>query len=361
MMIIRAILLFLSVAALAPAPATANPWLDRTFLNIAHRGGRAEAPEHTMYAYEAALEKGVTALEVDVYMSSDGVLVVHHDSTVDRVTDGSGAVGSMTLAQLKALDNAYWFAPICGGNCQGQPPAEYVFRGVATGDALPPPGYAANDFRILTMREVLERFPDVLMSIEIKGSTPASVPAAEELAALLAEFGRTSDVMIASFDDATTAAFKAVAPEVHTTPGLNEIVAFVGTPGPMPDHRALQVPRSFQGTLVPPLVVAPAHANDLAVYVFIDPGEETEAVYNELIDAGVDGIITDNPTALQAVIEQRSVGFHPSRPLPVQVGKAVGEGSLEDRGQGGLRAADRAARGDRRCALGHAQRRGPRR
>jgi glycerophosphoryl diester phosphodiesterase len=311
------IVLFGALFTLPAAEASAqgnNPWLQRRVLNIAHRGGRAEAPEHTLYAYTVALPKGVNTLEVDVRRTVDGVLVVHHDSTVNRVTDGTGAIDTMTLAQVKALDNAYWFAPVCSGNCQGQPPDAYPFRGVATGATPPPAGFAASDFQIATVREVLETFPGVLMSIEIKGQAPDSVPAAEETADLLREFGRITDVLVASFDDATLAAFKARDAEIHTTPGEDFILDFVFNPGPVADHVAFQIPRTFQGAPVVDLVVPPAHANGLAVYVFIDPGEETPAIYNELIDSGVDGIITDRPTDLQQVLEDRGVVFQESVP-----------------------------------------------
>ena len=135
------LLVGLTSMTLAPWAASAqgeNPWLERRVLNMAHRGGRAEAPEHTLFAYKVALPKLVTLLEVDVYLSADGVLVVHHDDTVDRVTDGTGPVSSFTLAELKTLDNAYWYASVCEGRCSGQPPEDYDFRGVATGEAPPP-------------------------------------------------------------------------------------------------------------------------------------------------------------------------------------------------------------------------------
>ena len=286
-------------ASLAQGDET-NPWLSRRVLNMAHRGGRAEAPEHTLYAYKVALPKGVNALEIDVQRTADGVLVVHHDSTVDRVTDGTGQIGTMTLAELKALDNAYWF----------DPGSSYPFRGVATGDQPPPFGFTAEDFQIVTMRAVLEAFPNVLMSIEIKGEAPASVPAAEQLADLLGEFGRVGDTIVASFDDATIAAFKARDPTLHTTPGLQAVVDFVLGGQPLIGHVALQIPRTFEGLLVPtPDVVTTVHANDLSVYVFISLSEETSEVYNELIDAGVDGIITDRPTDLQVVLEQRGLVY----------------------------------------------------
>jgi glycerophosphoryl diester phosphodiesterase len=294
----------LSILAPTPGLAQDNPWMLRRVLNMAHRGGRVEAPEHTLYAYKVALPKGVNTLEIDVQRTADGVLVCHHDSTVDRVTNGTGRIDEMTLAELKALDNAYWF----------DSGSSYPFRGVATGGQPPPPGFTAEDFQIATMREVLEIFPNVLMSIEIKGEAPASVPAAEQLADLLGEFGRVGDAMVASFDDATIAAFKARDPTLHTTPGLAEMVdwALVSGPYPLPHHVALQVPRIYDPLelLVPtPELVATAHSFDLAVYVFISLSEETTEIYNELIDAGVDGIITDRPTDLQVVLEARGLVY----------------------------------------------------
>ena len=277
-----------------------NPWLARRVLNMAHRGGRAEAPEHTLYAYKVALPKGVNTLEIDVQRTADGVLVVHHDSSVNRVTDGTGQIDEMTLAELRALDNAYWF----------DPGSSYPFRGVATGDQPPPFGFSAEDFQIATMREVLEAFPNVLMSIEIKGEAPDSVPAAEQLADLLGEFGRVGDTLVASFDDATIAAFKARDPTLHSTPGLDAMVDFVISGVPLSGHVAIQIPRIFEELLVPsPELVSTVHANDLAVYVFISLSEETTEVYNELIDAGVDGIITDRPTDLQLILEQRGLVY----------------------------------------------------
>jgi len=298
-----------------------NPWLARRFLNIAHRGGRFEAPEHTTYAYRRALHVGTTVLEIDVHLSADGVLVVSHDATVDRVTSGSGEVGSFTVAELKALDAAYWFSSLCEGTCRNHPDEDYDFRGVATGDVSPPAGFAASDFQIPTMREVLETFPGILMSIEIKGEAPASVPAAEALADLLTEFGRMSDVMIASFDPATTAAFKARAPMIHTTPAEDEILSFLADPESLGDHVAFQVPRTFSSILVAPLLIPPATANGLPVIFFLDRDEETADVYHELIDAGAGGIITDRPSALQAVLDSRRVGY--AYPQPLQTKHAV--------------------------------------
>ncbi len=70
----------------------------------AHRGASAEFPENTLAAFRRALELAVEAIELDVHLSADGVPVVIHDQTVDRTTDGSGAVHEMTVVELQALD-----------------------------------------------------------------------------------------------------------------------------------------------------------------------------------------------------------------------------------------------------------------
>ena len=71
---------------------------------IAHRGGPAYAPENTLTAFEKAIDQGVDWLELDVQMTQDGELVVIHDETVDRTTDGAGAVAELTLEQIRLLD-----------------------------------------------------------------------------------------------------------------------------------------------------------------------------------------------------------------------------------------------------------------
>ena len=77
------------------------------FLVIAHRGGRALGPEHTLQTFRRAVDLGVDVLEMDVRLSADGELVLHHDRTVDQTTDGSGPVESLTRAQLQSLDAGY--------------------------------------------------------------------------------------------------------------------------------------------------------------------------------------------------------------------------------------------------------------
>ena len=76
---------------------------------IAHRGASSYAPENTLAAFDLALEMGVTHLELDVHATDDGRLVVIHDDTVDRTTNGSGPVAGHTLSSLMALDAGSWF------------------------------------------------------------------------------------------------------------------------------------------------------------------------------------------------------------------------------------------------------------
>ena len=240
-----------------------NPWLERRVLNIAHRGGADELPENTLYAFSESNALGVDMLESDIYRTADGELVVNHDATVDRTTNGSGAIADMTLAELQSLDAAHWYVP-GRGSPKDAAPDDYVFRGMATGETplteeLEEAGYAPQDFRIPTLREVLERFPDV-----------HTAPALAETAAL-----KTASMAVA--------------------PGL-----------PHPLHRVYQVPIALGVTVVDADFVADAHANGMAVHVWTVDDEE-EMRY--LIDIGVDGIMTDRPSLLESVIQDMGVAY----------------------------------------------------
>ena len=295
-------------AATAQTPLADNPWTERRILNIAHQGGEIEAPSNTLYALKTAKSKGAEVLEIDVHATADRELVVIHDDTVDRTTNGSGRVDSMTLEQIKQLDAAHWFVPDCG-TCHGEPDSAYALRGYATGERKlngRMKDYAPNDFTVPTLREVLETFPDDFVNIEIKSTAPQTAPYEKELAALLAEFGRTDDTIVVSFLDHAVEAFKVHAPEVHTATATGETAAFWASaqgplPGaPNPRYQALQVPMELNGIpVVTPEFVEKAHANGLAVHVWtINDRAQMEA----LVGMGVDGIMTDRPTLLEDVL-----------------------------------------------------------
>jgi glycerophosphoryl diester phosphodiesterase len=310
----RSIVILAALAVLlVPPAAQANPWLEHRDLNIAHQGGEIEAPSNTLFALKTAKAKGADVLEIDVHMTRDGEIVVLHDATVDRTTDGSGQVDEMTLEEVQALDAAHWFVPGCG-TCHGRPGAEYAYRGYATGDRKLPSklrkrGFRPSDFTIPTLRHVLATFPDELINIEIKATAPVTVPYERELAALLAEFGRGEDTIVVSFTDNATEAFKLFAPGVSTAVGTAQAAAFWASaqgplPGaPNPRHHALQVPVELNGvTVVTPEFVRRAHANGLAVHVWtINERDDMEW----LLDIGVDGVMTDRPTLLEQVLAER--------------------------------------------------------
>jgi glycerophosphoryl diester phosphodiesterase len=312
-------LLLASFAVSGPADAgVASEWMQRRVLNISHQGGEIEAPSNTMFAFKTSVAKGADVLELDVHATSDRELVVIHDATVDRTTGGTGRIDAMTLDEIHALDASYWFVPGCG-TCADEAESRYAYRGFATGDRVIPKSlrrFAPADFGIPTLRAVLEAFPNMLINIEIKATAPDTQPYEQELANLLAEFGRGSDTIVVSFLDHAVEAFKAFNSDVDTAAGTGQTGLFWATtqgplPGaPNPRHQALQVPIVFEGvTVVTPEFVEKAHANDLAVHVWtIDDVETMEW----LIEIGVDGIMTNRPRLLEAVLARTGVRYSPT-------------------------------------------------
>ena len=297
-----------------------NPWLDRRILNIAHQGGEHEAPSNTMFAFKEAVRKGADVLEMDVQLTKDGEIVVFHDRTVgNRTNSPDRAVNDMTLAEVQALDAA----------------ADWPeHRGKAATDP---------DFRIPTLRAVLEEFPTELINIEIKGLAPDStdqgwqtgqaegknqaLETAVALAKLLREYKRDDDVIVVSFSEMAMQRFKAEAPEIHTAAGLEGAAAFYGSsagPAPgatNPEHVALQVPEYFEQNgqsiqVVTKDFVDNAHANGMAVHVWLNgrPTENDET-YDRLVDMGVDGIMTDQPTGLESNLRRNGRAEDKPRPF----------------------------------------------
>src|SRR5207237_4146666 len=114
-------LVMLGLAAV-PAHGARNLWRQVPTWNIAHQGGEDEFPSNTLYAFRKALAAGANMLELDIGVTKDGQVVVMHDTTVDRTTNGRGTIASKTLRQIEKLDGAYWFTP-SGSNhyLHGQP------------------------------------------------------------------------------------------------------------------------------------------------------------------------------------------------------------------------------------------------
>ncbi|MCF6286626.1 MAG: glycerophosphodiester phosphodiesterase [Candidatus Hydrogenedentes bacterium] len=168
----------------------ASAWA-RPMLLGAHRGGKGEWPENTVLAFsEAATQYPDILLEGDLQLSKDGVVVVIHDRTVDRTTNGSGTVQELTLAQLKALDAGYHFSSDGGKT--------YPYRG--TGITIP------------TLDEILQAMPKNRALFELKdgeGLVAKVVP-------LLRKHGAADRILIASFKPELMAAMREQMPEIAT-------------------------------------------------------------------------------------------------------------------------------------------------
>ncbi|MFK8018502.1 MAG: glycerophosphodiester phosphodiesterase family protein [Pseudomonadales bacterium] len=296
--------------------AQPNRWrvIDGDPLNYAHRGGVIDFPENTLYAYAEVALAGADVLEMDVYQAADNELVILHDLDVDRTTNGTGNVVDLSLAELQSLDAAYWFVPGVG-TPHDRPAADYIFRGIATGDKPPPAGYSAEDFRIPTLEQALQRFSANLINVELKPDLDGDGDYELQIATLLQRYGRFNDLIAASFVDEAANNFKAVSPCVHTSVPLDQGTAIVlGALGPaamppVPEHVAFQVPpdtsqisqipEDFFLEVVTPDFISDAHAVNLAVQVWtVNTCEEML----RMIDLGVDAIMTDRPILLEDIL-----------------------------------------------------------
>ncbi len=160
----------------------------------AHRGGAGLAPENTLAAFRKALDLGVEAMEMDLHVSRDGEIVVIHDETLDRTTDGQGSVADLSLDELKRWDAGGKFAP--------------AFRGE----------------RIPTMREVIELVRTsgntrIRLILEIKfgkGQEGKPEDFEERVLAILRETGFLERVKVVSFHHPTLAKMKSLAPSIRT-------------------------------------------------------------------------------------------------------------------------------------------------
>lgn len=248
---------------------------------LAHQGGYGLWPSNTLYAFRRAARAGADVLELDVHESADGAIVVIHDDTVDRTTDGTGAVSEMTLEQLQQLDAGYRWTP------EGTGSFPYRDQGIT----------------IPTLHEVFDAFPGMPVNIEIK---PDSAAVAQHLCRLIREDGVEDGVMVVSFHPAAIRAFRRACPEVATAadPGETRAIYVLARArlGALysPPMDALQVPET-QGslTVVTPHFVRAAHARGVRVDVWTVNDTET---MRRLLDMGVDGLITDRPDRALALL-----------------------------------------------------------
>ncbi len=193
-----------------------SEWLARRVIAFAHQGGSFESPSSTLAAIEHALDVGASGIELDVHATKDRHIVVCHDATIDRTTHHRGAIADMTLAELRQVDNAYWW--IDGDVVTpGRSDEEYRYRGRAPMDPR---------FGVATLADVASAFPGVLLNLDIKGTTPLVEPYEELLAQEIVHLDLRDRVIVASFRDAAIQNFRRYAPGVPTSAATDETASF---------------------------------------------------------------------------------------------------------------------------------------
>jgi glycerophosphoryl diester phosphodiesterase len=255
-----------------------NPLLDLAARPvIAHRGSSAEAPENTLPAFEAAVQRGADALEFDIRLTADGAPVVIHDDTLDRTTDRSGLVRSHTLAELRSADAGAKFTTDGG--------LSFPYRG--------------RDTRIPTLGEVLWAFPRMPVLLEIK-----EPEAQEAVRKVLIQEDAADRCVVASEHQAALRVFDE--PPFARGASGTEVAAlyratfrrvgFLGTLPPAVGYRLLSVPERHRGLTVPtPRFVAAARALGCPVHVWT---VDRPAAAQRLWRYGVAGIVTNAPRSI---------------------------------------------------------------
>jgi glycerophosphoryl diester phosphodiesterase len=246
-------------------------------LVIAHQGGDGVWPGESMLAFDESVKLGVDMLEADIHMTRDGVLVLLHDETVDRTTDGSGLIKEMTLDQIKALDAAYDWSPDGGKT--------FPYRGQGV--------------QIATVEELFTAHGNVPMVLEIKQAQPSI---AGPLCDLLKSHDMQDKLIVGSFSEESVDDFRRVCPEVATSAAEDEVrtffimnTLFLGG-AYTPAATAMQVPEYNSGLhVVTAGFIAAARARGMQVHVWT---VNEEADMQRMVELGVDGIITDRPDRL---------------------------------------------------------------
>jgi glycerophosphoryl diester phosphodiesterase len=259
-----------------------RPFLDTSPpIAFAHRGGAKEAPENTMLAFEAAVALGYRYLETDTHVTADGVLVAFHDADLDRLTDGTGPIADLSLREVQSADAGFWFTTDGGRT--------FPHRG--------------RGLRVPALHELLVRFPTARFNIDAKADS-AVAPMVDVVRSLHA----LDRVCAASFSDRRIARIRALSgSRLCTSMGRNAVaVAWLASrSGRMPAFNAdcVQVPVQWRGVrVVDRRFVRAAHAAGLQVHVWTVDDEPT---MTELLELGVDGIMTDKPSLLRAALTHR--------------------------------------------------------
>jgi len=246
---------------------------------IAHRGASGEHPENTLVAFRAAAEAGARYFELDVHMTRDGVIVVSHDAELSRTCGLDAAILDLTLVELKRADAGWGFTASDGA---------FPFRG--------------RGIEVPALADVFAAFPERRYIIEVKQSTPSLATA---LLDVIERAGMRRRVLIASEEQAPIDEMRALAPALPTGFPYHEIAGFMVSLAPgaepyQPRGEALQIPPEYESwRLVTAQSVAAAHRLGVEVHVWtVNDVAEMRA----MLELGVDGIITDYPARLLAIL-----------------------------------------------------------
>jgi glycerophosphoryl diester phosphodiesterase len=250
-----------------------------------HRGAAGVAPENTLPSFRRALADGADVLELDVHATRDGEVVVLHDPTLERTTDGAGPVAALTYAELVRFDAGYRFS-----NDDGR---TFPYRG--------------QGIRVPRLAELIAELPDAPLNIEIKPEGDAIVAAVVRMVR-----AARARIVLAAEHDTIMRAIRTAAPDLPTSIAAGEAAAFFGAlqSGDAPvlpeGAVALQIPPRFGDvTLVTAESVAAAHDLGAEVHVWTinDPAEA-----RLLLALGCDAIMTDLPHVMHPVIVERRRG-----------------------------------------------------
>lgn len=257
--------------AIPTADCPPSPFRSSPPLVIAHGGGEGLGPENTIVAMRRSMAAGADALDLDLRMSSDGVIVARHDRELSITTDGSGPIDARTFTELQQLDAA----------------AQW------TGDPIDEP------VRIPSLLEVLQTFPDVLTSLEIKQTQP---PLADELCRVLVEADAVDRVYVSSNDDSAAYAAERACPGLLITTTYADLDAqraahdrgepwCAASPIGQPPYRDDRFDAAS---------VDDTHARGSAIFTWTVDDPDT---LRELALAGVDGVYTRRPDIARAVFD----------------------------------------------------------
>ena len=285
---------------------TANPFITGETAISAHRSGAGEFPEETLAAFRGCVENTdfqVDYFEFDLHMTADDILVLSHDSTLDRVSDAAAVFGAenvlvrdKTLAELKQLNMAAQFV-----NDAGETP----YAALHGGDV-------PEELRILSLDEVLDYLTaagDYHYIIEIKDGGEVGLAAADQLYATLKMRGLLDRVIVGSFRDEVADHITANYPDMHRSASPEEVIQFyfsalTGKKDFACSYDVLQLPfgdaeSSYGINLGTTTVINFAHANNLAIQYWTVNSEEDMAY---LSSVGADALITDYPDKAARVL-----------------------------------------------------------